>query len=215
MSCKMDTDEWVEVMKEKHKNVIFLEPKLNCSSGATVYNTLMEELPEYLKQGKRFKEWGNTEEKLEKIRKHIDVCQIMDKEEALALKKELLEKGYDLKYKELTTTPRDIIVHIAETMKEFMGDGIWAKIALNKVEKDERVIFTDLRFKSELKELKKRNALIVKVVCADENGDEIKGDLYQMHDFPEEEIDYIIYNKKGDWSHLVKEIRRMIEILKL
>ena len=80
MSCKMDTDEWVEVMKEKHKNVIFLEPKLNCPSGATVYNTLMEELPEYLKQGKRFKEWGNTEEKLEKIRKHIDVCQIMDKD---------------------------------------------------------------------------------------------------------------------------------------
>ena len=138
-----------------------------------------------------------------------------DKEEALALKKELLEKGYDLKYKELTTTPRDIIVHIAETMKEFMGDGIWAKIALNKVEKDERVIFTDLRFKSELKELKKRNALIVKVVCADENGDEIKGDLYQMHDFPEEEIDYIIYNKKGDWSHLKREVLRMIETLKL
>ena len=138
-----------------------------------------------------------------------------DKEEALTLKEEFIRKGYCVECEELTTTPRDIIIHIAETMKEFMGDGVWSKIALNKVEKDGKVIFTDLRFKSELKELKKRNALIVKVVCADENGDEIKGDLYQMHDFPEEEIDYIIYNKKGDWSHLKREVLRMIKTLKL
>lgn len=78
MSCKTDTDEWVAVMKEKYKNVIFLEPKLDCPNGVIVYNTLMEELPEYLKQGKRFKEWGNTEEKMERIRKHINVCQIRD-----------------------------------------------------------------------------------------------------------------------------------------
>lgn len=138
-----------------------------------------------------------------------------DEDEALSLVEDFMKKGYDVECKELTTTPRDIIVHIAEMMKEFMGDGIWAKIAMEKVKEKGKVIFTDLRFKSELKELKKRNALIVKIVCADENGDEIKGDLYQMHDFPEEEIDYIIYNKKGDWSHLVKEIRRMIETLKL
>ena len=87
MSCKMDTDEWVEVMKEKYKNVIFLEPKLNCPSGVTIYNTLMEELPEYLKQGKRFKEWGNTEEKLEKIREHIDVCQIRGKNRETSYKR--------------------------------------------------------------------------------------------------------------------------------
>lgn len=158
---------------------------------------------------------GFKDEPLDYITYAVGENYFSDKDEALALKKELLEKGYDLKYKELTTTPRDIIIHIAETMKEFMGDGIWSKIALNKVEKDEKIIFTDLRFKSELKELKKRNALIVKVVCADENGDEIKGDLYQMHDFPEEEIDYIIYNKKGDWSHLKREVLRMIKTLKL
>lgn len=138
-----------------------------------------------------------------------------DKEEALALVEDFIKKGYDVECKELTTTPRDIIVHIAEMMKEFMGDGIWAEIAMKKAKTKEKVIFTDLRFKSELKELKKRNALIVKVVCADENGDEIKGDLYQMRDFPEEEVDYIIYNKKGDWSHLKKEVFRMIETLKL
>lgn len=158
---------------------------------------------------------GFKDEPLEYVTYTVGDNIFSDKEEALSLVEDFAKKGYDFECKELTTTPRDIIIHIAETMKEFMGDGIWAKIALNKVEKDERVIFTDLRFKSELKELKKRNALIVKVVCADENGDEIKGDLYQMHDFPEEEIDYIIYNKKGDWSHLVKEIRRMIETLKL
>jgi hypothetical protein len=138
-----------------------------------------------------------------------------DKEEALTLKEEFIRKGYCVECEELTTTPRDIIIHIAETMKEFMGDGIWAKIAIEKAKVNGKVIFTDLRFKSELKELKKRNALIVKVVCTDENGDETKGDLYQMHNFPEEEIDYIIYNKKGDWSHLKREVLRMIETLKL
>lgn len=158
---------------------------------------------------------GFKDEPLEYTTYAVGENYFSDKEEALTLVEDFIKKGYDVECEELTTTPRDIIVHIAETMKEFMGDGIWAKIALNKVKKDEKVIFTDLRFKSELKELKKRNALIVKVVCADENGNELKGNLYQMHDFPEEEVDYIIYNKKGDWSHLVKEIRRMIETLKL
>ena len=170
----------------------------------------MLDVPLYKIQGHGFKD-----EPLEYITYAVGENYFSDKDEALALKKELLEKGYDLKYKELTTTPRDIIVHIAETMKEFMGDGIWAKIAMEKAKSKGKVIFTDLRFKSELKELKKENALIVKVVCEDENGKEMKGDLYEMEDFPEEEIDYVIYNKKDDWSHLRAEILRMIEKLKL
>lgn len=96
MSCKMDTDEWVEVMKEKYKNVIFLEPKLDCPNGTVVYNTLMEELPEYLKQGKRFKEWGNAEEKLERLRKHIRVCQIREKEQKTSYRCFISKK--DLEY---------------------------------------------------------------------------------------------------------------------
>lgn len=170
----------------------------------------MFDVPLYKIQGHGFKD-----EPLEYITYAVGENYFSDKDETLALKKELLEKGYDLKYKELTTTPRDIIVHIAETMKEFMGDGIWAKIAMEKAKSKGKIIFTDLRFKSELKELKKENALIVKVVCEDENGKEMKGDLYEMKDFPEEEIDYVICNKKGDWSHLRDEILRMIEKLKL
>ena len=135
--------------------------------------------------------------------------------EAQEFKKELLKEGYDLKLREYKITPRDLVIEIAERLKEAFGDGIWAKIAMKKARKEGKIIFTDLRFKSELKELEKQNALIVKVVCEDENGEEIKGDLYEMKDFPEEEIDYVIYNKKGNWSHLRDEILRMIEKLKL
>jgi hypothetical protein len=136
-------------------------------------------------------------------------------EDAQEFQKELLKEGYDLKLREYKITPRDLVIEIAERLKEAFGDGIWAKIAMKKAKKEGNVIFTDLRFKSELKELKKENALIVKVVCEDENGKEMKGDLYEMEDFPEEEIDYVIYNKKDDWSHLRAEILRMIEKLKL
>lgn len=200
----------------KHVSVIFHYPE---REGYTVTSfaepiqravAAMLDVPLDKIQGHGFKD-----EPLEYITYAVGDNIFSDKHEALALVEDFIKKGYDVECEELTTTPRDIIVHIAETMKEFMGDGIWAKIALNKVKKDEKVIFTDLRFKSELKELKKRNALIVKVVCADENGNELKGNLYQMHDFPEEEVDYIIYNKKGDWSHLKREILRMIETLKL
>ena len=200
----------------KHVSVIFHYPE---REGYTVTSfaepiqravAAMLDVPLDKIQGHGFKD-----EPLEYITYAVGENIFSDKHEALALVEDFIKKGYDVECEELTTTPRDIIVHIAETMKEFMGDGIWAKIALNKVKKDEKVIFTDLRFKSELKELKKRNALIVKVVCADENGNELKGNLYQMHDFPEEEVDYIIYNKKGDWSHLKKEVFRMIETLKL
>jgi len=200
----------------KHVSVIFHYPE---REGYTVTSfaepiqravAAMLDVPLDKIQGHGFKD-----EPLEYITYAVGENIFSDKHEALALVEDFIKKGYDVECEELTTTPRDIIVHIAETMKEFMGDGIWAKIALNKVKKDEKVIFTDLRFKSELKELKKRNALIVKVVCADENGNELKGNLYQMHDFPEEEVDYIIYNKKGDWSHLKREVLRMIETLKL
>lgn len=200
----------------KHVSVIFHYPE---REGYTVTSfaepiqravAAMLDVPLDKIQGHGFKD-----EPLEYITYAVGENIFSDKHEALALVEDFIKKGYDVECEELTTTPRDIIVHIAETMKEFMGDGIWAKIALNKVKKDEKVIFTDLRFKSELKELKKRNALIVKVVCADENGNELKGNLYQMHDFPEEEIDYIIYNKKGDWSHLKREVLRMIKTLKL
>lgn len=136
-------------------------------------------------------------------------------EDAQEFKKELLKEGYDLKLREYKITPRDLVIEIAERLKEAFGDGIWAKIAMKKAKKEGKIIFTDLRFKSELKELEKQNALIVKVVCEDENGEEMKGDLYEMEDFPKEKIDYVIYNKKDDWSHLRDEILRMIDRLKL
>lgn len=190
-------------INEHYEKLSFAEPIQRAVAG-------MLDVPLDKIQGHGFKD-----EPLEYITYAVGDNIFSDKEEALALVEDFIKKGYDVECEELTTTPRDIIVHIAETMKEFMGDGIWAKMAMEKAKNKGNVIFTDLRFKSELKELKKQNALIVKVVCVDESGNELKGDLYEMHDFPEEEIDYIICNKKGDWTHLRNEILRMIETLKL
>lgn len=60
----------------------------------------MEELPEYLKQGKRFKEWGHTEEKLERLRKHIRVCQIREKEQKTSYRCFISKKDLEYLHKE-------------------------------------------------------------------------------------------------------------------
>lgn len=135
--------------------------------------------------------------------------------EAQEFQKELSKEGYDLKFKEYEITPRDLVIEIAEGLKDVFGDGIWANIAFSKMSSDKTTIFTDLRFKSELKELKIRNAKLIKIVLLDKEGRKVKGDEYEMSYFSDNEFDYILYNEGNNLEELKQEVLTMIEKLKL
>lgn len=135
--------------------------------------------------------------------------------EAQEFQKELSKEGYDLDFKEYEITPRDLVIEIAERLKDAFGDGIWANIAFSKISSDKTTIFTDLRFKSELKELKIRNAKLIKIVLLDKKGRKVKGDEYQMSYLSDNEFDYILYNKGNNLEELKQEVLTMIEKLKL
>ena len=88
------------------------------------------------------------------------------------------------------------------------------KYLLSNLRREDKVVITDLRFEKEYEALKELNATFIRIVRIDENGKKVENNQYFMKKVPDEEMDYVLYNR-GDEKAFKSAIVEMIEKLKI
>lgn len=115
---------------------------------------------------------------------------------------------------DVETSYRDLAEFIGEHFKDWFGESFWVKYLLSNLRREDKVVITDLRFEKEYEALKELNATFIRIVRIDENGKKVENNQYFMKKVPDEEMDYVLYNR-GDEKAFKSAIVEMIEKLKI
>lgn len=91
----------------------------------------------------------------------------------------------DVVVEKYESTPRQLLIRLAESLKKEFGQDLWAKCI--PITKHEKIVISDLRFKEEAKYLKELNAVFVRVQRNHVN----KLNVDELKDF---DWDFTIYN---------------------
>ena len=115
---------------------------------------------------------------------------------------------------EVKTTYRDLAELLGERFKDWFGESFWVKYLLSNLQREDKVVITDLRFEKEYEVLKELNATFIRIVRIDENGKKVENNQYFMKKVPDEEMDYVLYNREDEKAFKLA-IVEMIEKLKI
>jgi hypothetical protein len=111
-------------------------------------------------------------------------------------------------------TPRSILQYVGtETMRK-IDNNVWIRNAMNQVTGDSCVVFCDVRFLNEVRAIKKRGGIVVKMIREDHQ--ELSGKEAQHRseteilNIPAELIDYTISAKTGQLDKIRNEILEIV-----
>ena len=108
----------------------------------------------------------------------------------ISLKKAVERDGWDYikQYKEV----RQLLQNMGTSVgRDMFGNNFWVELAMSKVNKDEDIVFTDVRFKNEADAIRKRGGQIWRII----RKGIVPMDHISEHELDDEYFDVIIYNE--------------------
>ena len=104
----------------------------------------------------------------------------------------LIEKyGWDVAKEEFPEIRRLLQVYGTEVVRNNFGENVWVDLLFRKAEKIEKLAISDTRFFNELRAIKERKGLLIKIKCDRVQNSDVHA---SEQDLPDSEFDHIIQN---------------------
>ena len=189
-------------MEERNKNIIVLSGKKQSGKNtvASMINNYL--LNKHISKGIPYLPTDFFYKEMSFAQPIKDILSIVAREPVDKLDEYKEVSFFDRKYSNLFTqkTPRDFYKLIADFFKKNITDYVWIDILLSKINKDSKVIITDMRFKEEFDVLleSKLNPIFIRIKRK-ARYDPSKSEV-DLDDIPDSSFDYIIENDSDEKS---------------
>lgn len=189
-------------MEERNKNIIVLSGKKQSGKNtvASMINNYL--LNKHISKGIPYLPTDLFYKEMSFAQPIKDILSIVAREPVDKLDEYKEVSFFDRKDSNLFTqkTPRDFYKLIADFFKKNITDYVWIDILFSKLNKDSKVIITDMRFKEEFDVLleSKLNPIFIRIKRKARH-DPSKSEV-DLDDIPDSSFDYIIENDSDEKS---------------